>query len=205
MTRALRSLLRSSLSAPTLGFALALTACALPFEPGSDLEDPAPAAQLGALVNSAQVSGPYLADANLTLAITGMEIPVSYLLILTQTGLIPDDNATLQIELRDPNAPDVAGPTLPEPAPLTVVGTFRAEFMGVVIPKETFGGMFNTDGMANIVINGEVESDDCVFGTLDLNLISPLRVSLSGPFTAPRQGTQGCQTLTPTPAPEDAQ
>ncbi len=135
-----------------------LTGCTEPIEPGSDLEDPAPAAELGdaKIVN---IAGNFLVDAALTIPTITEPVQAGYLLVIEQ-----DNGTEISVELRSPAEPDVMG-VVGEDASLTEQGVFSVTFTDVPFPKEMLMGFVDMDLLADIQLQGTAHSDDCIEGS----------------------------------------
>lgn len=211
---------RRWLSLASALMATALAGCPLPIDPGADLPEDAGAPALGALADmerdegtvtppmidmevmeETDITGTFEADAQLS-PVIGDPVPVSYLLLATQEGVITDGDATVTLEARDPMNPDAAGATFDEPAAISAEGAFSGQVTGLIIPS-AFTDMLLEDADATLDVDATILSSDCFSGTMKLTLIqarlsfdpdTPTDVELEGPFVASRQGTDGCAT-----------
>ena len=174
-----------------------------PFEPGSDLPDPAPPAVTSARPDASlpdatakvgsDISGNFTIVGELVAV--GMPIAVDFLGVFTQDGEIDDGAAMLQLELREAEDPEREGPSFPEPVAVDAEGGFKGTVLDLVIPVE-FSDLLLEDANADVEFDGVVRDSDCVQGLLGLQLKDaltavvemPLSIRLDGSFRATREG-----------------
>lgn len=183
--------------------AVAVGACDLPVDPGSDLPDDASAARLGPEIDTgadlsaesgADITGEFDLTARVTSEFSDETVPFAMRVIADQSGEISSGDATVSMELRPPSAPDEPGATTDEPAAIDESGAFRAEVTGYEIPADS-SEMLEEDTTADVVLDSQIRNDDCFRGDATITLHDVVtsdttipELELQGPFSAHRLG-----------------
>jgi hypothetical protein len=198
------------LVAAACGLFVGAVGCQEPVEPGSDLPDQAPPPNLGPNIDvgfigdieaapGADVTGRFTLTAEARSQMGGQTVPFAFVAIFDQSGTIDMGDATVAVELRDPNAPDMSGPAS-MPVSVSATGSFEAAIEGYTVDAES-SQFLTSDAQADVTLDGQIVNDDCVIGDATVffeeaevqGAPRPIEdLTLEGPFTADRQDTAGC-------------
>lgn len=146
-----------------------MPACTEPIEPGSDLEDPGPAQELGELVDVA-LNGNFLLTGTVINRFAPNPIPLSILVNWEKSGDIVQNSATVNTELRDMDAPEMMGFPADAPSPVTLVGSFVVTVSDFPLPVDPSGMAQTGPMMGTITLNARIISEDCVVGKATLTI-----------------------------------
>lgn len=194
-----------------LGVGVAGGGCEVPVDPGSDLPDSSAPAQLGPNIDvgrrgdvqaqqGADISGTFELQARVTSPMGGGAMPMAFVAVFDQMGAIDEGEATVGVELRAPGSPDEPGPSTEQPGDVSEAGTFEAAITGYTVAAEDVERL-EADADADVSLDAQIVDGDCVEGDISVTMRdveisgvpNPIpTVELDGPFTANRQGTDGC-------------
>jgi hypothetical protein len=184
--------------------------CEQPVEPGSDLQKQAPPPNLGPNIDvgfigdieaapGSDVTGQFTLTAEARSQMGGQTVPFAFVALVDQSGTIDTGGATVTVELRDPSAPQMSGPTSMA-APVDSTGAFEAIVEGYTVDAES-SQFLTADARADVTLDGQIVDADCVIGDASVffeeaevqGAPGPIEdLTLEGPFTAERQETAGC-------------
>lgn len=180
-------------------------ACEQPIDPGSDLPDDAPPAQLGPQIDTGtlgdvsaeegtDVTGSFDIVTRVESSLGGSRVPIELSARIEQNGELNSGEATVGMTLRPPNNSDASGASTDQPADVSKDGAFEATISGYTVPAST-SEMLASDTDATVRLESQIVDSNCIRGDAEIMLMeveSPQgtlpELTLTGPFTAEREG-----------------
>ena len=181
-----------------------LSGCLQTVEPGEDLPEESPPANLGPEIDTGaditaesgtDITGTFDVTARVTSSFGGDAVDLAFVAEATQMGEIETGEATVDLTIWQPDAGMSTSGSTDTPADISQKGKFAAEIAGLTLPADS-SEMLTSDVDADVTLDSQIVDSDCFQGDVtvtmkdvDIGSGSPIpEVDLTGPFEAPRQG-----------------
>jgi hypothetical protein len=188
----------------TIVLALGSTGCLQTVEPGEDLPEESPPANLGPEIDTGaditaesgtDITGTFDVSARVTSSFGGEAVDLGFVAEATQMGDIETGEATVDLTIWQPDAGKSTSGSTDMPAAISQKGKFAAEITGLTLPADS-SEMLNSDVDADVTLDSQIVDSDCFQGEItvtmkdvDIGSGNPIpELDLTGPFEAPRQG-----------------